>query len=269
MNTQVNFGISLSGGGAKGIAHIGVLRCLLDNGIVPEVVSGTSAGSIIGALYAAGLSPDEIERFVDESSFYKIFRLVGLPTAGFVKMDYLRERLAAFIPEDNFGALKYPMYVCATNMNKGRPIIFSEGTLFDKVQASCAVPWLFKPVEIDGDLYCDGGITNNLPAECIRKKCTVLLGSNVKPKVHIEHNKELDSLMGITERTVDLSLWMNSKPHVKLLDVYIPHDKVMDFSFFNFNKTRELCDIGYEATLEKLPIIKDILEKKNSVLSLD
>jgi NTE family protein len=257
-----DIGITLSGGGAKGIAHIGVLRALLENNVRPTIVSGTSAGSIIGVLYASGMTPDDMEKFVADSSFIKIFRVVGMPGAGFVRLDYLKERLSEFIKKDDFGALKHELYICATNLNYGRPEHFNEGTLFDKVMASCSVPWLFKPVEIDGNLYADGGITNNMPAQIIRSKCRVLIGSNVKPKVVVQSNKDLDSFMGITQRCADLSLWTNSKPNVKALDVYIAPEKIHEFSFFNVRKTHELAMVGYEETMLLMPKIKELIEAK-------
>ena len=255
-------GLTLSGGGAKGIAHIGVLRALIDNNIRPTIISGTSAGSIFGTLYAAGMNPNDMEQFVADSSFLKIFRVIGLPSAGFVKLHYLKERLAEFIKIDSFEALEYELYVCATNLNHGKAVHFNTGELFDRVVASCSVPWLFKPVEINGELYADGGITNNMPCDIIRDKCRVLIGSNVKPKVVVQSNKDLDSLMGITQRCADLSLWTNSKPNVKLLDIYIAPEAVHEFSFFNIRKSHELTTIGYEETMRQLPKIQRIIAEK-------
>jgi NTE family protein len=261
-------GLTLSGGGAKGIAHVGVIKALLENGIQPEIISGTSAGSIVGTMYAADIKPDDIAYAFNNSSFYKIFRLVGVPGAGFVKLDYLKERLSDFIPRDNFDALKRPMHVCATNLNMGRPVIFSSGTLFDKVMASCSVPWLFNPIEIDGQLYADGGITNNLPCDAIRPQCEILIGSNVKPKVILQENKDLSSFMSIAQRVSDLSLWTNSKPNVKMLDIYIAPEKIREYSSFNMKKTNELCEIGYEETMRMMPKIKGVIAEKNQVSPL-
>jgi NTE family protein len=257
-----DIGITLSGGGAKGVAHIGVLRALIENNVRPTIISGTSAGSIIGVLYAAGMKPDDMEKFVADTSFIKIFRVVGMPGAGFVRLDYLKERLSEFIKEDSFAALKHELYICATNLNHGRPVHFNEGTVFDKVMASCSVPWLFKPMLIDGNLYADGGITNNMPAQIIRPKCRVLIGSNVKPKVIVQSNEELNSFLGITQRCADLSLWTNSKPNVKSLDIYIAPEKIHEFSFFNIRKTHELATVGYEETMRLMPNIKEAIATK-------
>jgi NTE family protein len=265
-NPTYRIGLTLSGGGAKGIAHIGVIKALLENNIHPEIISGSSAGSIIGALYAADISTDDMIQAVSSATFYKIFRLVGIPGVGFVKLDYLKEKLAEHVKTDSFEALKRPLYVCATNLNLGRPVLFNSGTLFDKVMASCAVPWLFNPIEIDGHLYADGGITNNLPANAIREQCDVLIGSNVKPKVVVQENRDLNSFLTIAQRVTDLSLWTNSKPNVKLLDVYIAPEKIRDMGSFNIGKTKEFCEVGYEETMNQMPKIKAILAENAKVL---
>jgi NTE family protein len=266
-NPTYRIGLTLSGGGAKGIAHIGVIKALLENDIHPEIISGASAGSIIGALYAADVSTDDMIHAVSSATFYKIFRLVGIPGVGFVKLDYLKEKLAEYIKVDSFEALKHPLFVCATNLNLGRPVLFNSGTLFDKVMASCAVPWLFNPIEIEGHLYADGGITNNLPANAIREQCDVLIGCNVKPKVVVQENKDLNSFLTIAQRVTDLSLWTNSKPNVKLLDVYIAPEKIREMSSFNIGKTKEFCEVGYEETMKQMPKIKVILAENAKVLS--
>jgi NTE family protein len=262
-------GLTLSGGGAKGIAHIGVIQALLDNNIKPEIISGASAGSIIGSLYAAGVSPDDMIHAVNDSSFFKVFRIVGIPGAGLIKLDYLKERMKDFIKEDSFEALQHPMNICATNLNLGRPVIFNSGTLYDKIMASCAVPWLFKPIIIDGYMYADGGITNNMPAQAIRDNCNILIGCNVKPKIVVSENKELDSFIGITQRCVDLSLWTNSKPNVKCLDVYIAPEKIQGFSSFNMKRTKEMCEVGYEETMKNMTKIMSVLKEKEDAKRLN
>ncbi len=263
MSSSVKIGLALSGGGAKGIMHIGVLRALLENNIKPEIVSGTSAGSIVGAAYTAGYLPDDIEKMMGNTTWFKILRSVRMPGVGMIKMDYLHSRLQDVIPRDNFDALEIPFYVCATNLNAGTAVIFNEGTLFDKVMASCAVPWLFKPILIDGQMYADGGITNNLPAKAIRDKCDILIGSNVKPKVRIDNNKELDSWMGITQRCFELAMWSSVKQNVKVLDVYIAPEKVLDMSVFEIRRTKEMIEIGYEETLLHIDEIHTLIKQKH------
>ena len=107
---KIKISIALSGGGARGIAHVGVLKALEENGIYPQIISGTSAGSIVGALYASGQTPEQMIEFVREASVMKIFKM-GLPYSGLTKLTYLRDRLAAFIPNDSFEALDKKLFV--------------------------------------------------------------------------------------------------------------------------------------------------------------
>lgn len=260
MTNKVKVGLTLSGGGLKGIAHIGVIKALLENNIVPEIVSGTSAGSIVGTAYAAGYGPEEMEELISSTSLLKMFSGLGLPRAGFIKLDYLRERIRSIVPKDTFESLKMPFYVCTTNLNTGRASIFSSGTLSDKVMASCTVPWLFKPVEIDGETHIDGGITNNMPAAVIRDKCDILIGSNVKPKLVVASNKDLQTFKGLAQRFVDLSLWMSTKPNMASLDIYIAPEKLVDLGFFEIRKIKYIIEIGYEDTMSKMAEIKAAVE---------
>ena len=266
MLNSVKIGLVLSGGGAKGLMHIGVLQALLENNIEPDIISGTSAGSIIGAVYAAGYSPEYMLKMAEQTSLFKILRAIRFPGVGIVKMDYLQHRLEEVILKDNFESLKIPLYVCATNLNAGRAVIFNEGSLIDKITASCAVPWLFKPVMINGQMYADGGITNNLPAIAIRDKCDILIGSNVKPKVRVESNKDLNSWMGITQRCFDLAMWSNVKQNVKVLDVYIASEKLLDLSVFELRRTKEMIEIGYEETLLHINNIKNLITEKEKLM---
>ena len=261
MSKKVKVGLTLSGGGLKGIAHIGVIKALLENNIVPEIISGTSAGAIVGTVYAAGYGPDEMEEIIANISLLKMFSNIGLPKAGFIKMDYLQERVLSVVPKDTFESLKMPFYVCTTNLNTGRADIYSSGKLSDKIMASCAVPWLFKPVEIDGEVHIDGGIMNNMPALIIRDKCDVLIGSNVKPKLMVASNAELQTFKGLTQRFVDLSLWMSTKPNLKCLDVYIAPEKLVDLGYFEIKRSKYIIELGYEETMNKMDAIKTAVTK--------
>lgn len=252
-------GIALSGGSTRGIAHIGVLKALLEHDIVPEIVSGTSAGSIIGALYAAGKTPDEMLGFIKRTNIFKVFR-PGFPLTGVTDLTYLRERLKNYIDVDSFDALKIPFYVFATNMNTGEETRFTSGTLFDKIMASCSIPLIFKPVEIDGNLYSDGGIVNNLPAECLRKQCRVVIGANVVP-LSTKSNRSLDSLMGILQRTFELAPAVNARYSARYCDVLIEPTDLNQFNFFSLQDADLLFQKGYEATLLQIPYIKQLQER--------
>ncbi|MEZ4987068.1 MAG: patatin-like phospholipase family protein [Saprospiraceae bacterium] len=177
----MRIGISFSGGGARGFAHIGVIKALEEAGIAPTVVAGTSAGSIVGAMYAAGLTSADMEKVIRDSNFLKLVT-IGLPNGGLGKLTYIRERLAEVIPEDSFNVLQKKLFVCMTNLNTGSVEFRSEGTLFDPVIASSSIPFVFQPVEMDGSLYVDGGLLCNMPVSALIHDADIIIGVNLIPK---------------------------------------------------------------------------------------
>lgn len=251
-------GLALSGGGARGVAHIGVLRALTENGIEPDVVSGTSAGAIVATLYAAGLSIEEMLDIVAESSLFKAFKLV-IPSTGLTSLSYLKEKLAQVIPEDDFKVLKKPTHLAISNLNEGVLEVRSEGPLFDVVTASCSIPLLFKPVEMNGQVYVDGGVFCNLPAEPLRTEVDYVIGVDVMPAVQWE-SKSLNGWYGIGIRCFELSVHANSEIQKYLCDHLIEVEKVVAYHTFQFNKYQEIEKLGYEAALAGIDQIMEDLE---------
>jgi NTE family protein len=250
---KIKVGLSLSGGGARGFAHIGVIQALLEDGIQPDAISGASAGSVVGALYAAGYSPEEMLQFVKESNFLKLMKF-GIPSGGLSKLTYLRERLSTVIDEDDFAGLKYPLSVAITNLNNGVLEIKEEGPLYDVIMASCSVPLVFQPVELDKKLYVDGGLLCNLPVQPLRDKMDFVIGVNLVPPVDVDH-KTLSGVMSIAHRCFDLSIWANTQPQCELCDVLMEPKGITDFTIFQFNKYKEIYKVGYESAKAQMPTI--------------
>jgi NTE family protein len=263
MTSKYQIGIALSGGSTRGVAHIGVLQALIESNIVPQVIAGTSAGSIIGALYASGRTPEEMLGFIKRSSLFKAFR-PSFPFTGLSDLTYLKDRLKNYIDTDSFDALEKPLYVIATNLNTGEDVRFFSGSLFDKIIASCSIPLIFKPVEINGELYSDGGIVNNLPAECLRKQCQMVIGSNVVPLAH-RSNRSLNGILGVLQRIFELSPSVNVRQSARYCDVLIEPTDVNQFNFFSLDNADLLFEKGYEATMLQVPYIKHLLEKQHLI----
>lgn len=251
-------GLALSGGGARGVAHIGVLRALAENGIEPDVLSGTSAGAIVATWHAAGLSIDEMVGIVAESSLFKAFKLV-IPSTGLTSLSYLRDKLVQMIPEDNFSVLKKPTFIAISNLNKGELEIRSEGSLFDVVLASSSIPLIFKPVEMDGQVYVDGGLFCNLPVEPLQTEVDYIIGVDVMPAVERE-SKSFSGWYGIGIRCFELSVHANSLIQKHLCDHLIEVKKVVAYHTFQFNKYKEIEQLGYEAALQAIDQIVDDIE---------
>lgn len=257
MNPPKRIGIALSGGGARGIAHIGVLQALEDQGIFPEVLSGASAGAIVGTLYASGKRPAEIMEFVRKASFFKMFK-VALPYSGLTKLTYLREKLAESIAEDCFEALEKKLFVAIANLNTGECEMRSSGPLFDVVTASSSIPLLFQPVEIGGQLYVDGGLLDNMPVGPLRQVCDVTIAVNVMPHVEVS-TKSVQNVLGIAQRCFDLSVLANTRPNMELCDLLIEPKEVHGFNIFQLNRYEPLFDIGYKAATERMGALRDLV----------
>ena len=213
------------------------------------------AGSIVGALYAAGKSPVEIMAIVKSTSILKLFRPT-MPTMGLTDLAAIKDILAEHIPVDSFSSLKRTLFVSVTNMSKGRYEIISEGSLFETVTMSCSIPILFKAREKDNEVFVDGGLLNNLPIEPLRARCPVVVGVNVTP---IEPEKGLDDLLSISYRTLSLAMWANVKPRLEQCDVII-EPAVQHMGFFDLDKADEIFQRGYEAGKAQIPTLLKMLD---------
>lgn len=253
--------IVLSGGGFRGIAHIGVLQYLEEMGIEPDRVSGASAGAIVGALYASGKSPQEILQFFKSISLFR-FSNYAFRKAGFIDPMRFRALLAQQFPEDDFSALKKKLYVARTNLNTGVGEIVSEGPLVDTVLASAAFPFVFAPVIIDGKKYADGGIANNFPSEPFKHRSHPIMGVYVNPSSDLE-NEELKSTFDIVERVMNISVSKNSVYKFKKCDLVIVPDKLKYHSLFNTSHIDEIFEMGYKSAESKMEQILDMMSPKN------
>ena len=249
-----NIGIVLSGGGARGAAHIGVLQALNENGIYPSDVSGASAGALIGSLYCAGYKPKEILNLSKEKEFLKVFK-IGLFNKELTHLTRLQEFLEYHIPQKNIEDLKIPLYISISNINSGRSEIVSSGELIPYIMASCAVPLIFKPITIGENQYVDGGLLNDLPVEPLQAKRLKIIGVSVCP------NNTKERIVGakaVAERVFQMSIWDNIAPRLKQCDVSLELEKSFTYGLFDFKNPEELYNIGYESAMKKMDEILKI-----------
>ncbi|KAA3641508.1 MAG: Patatin [Bacteroidetes bacterium] len=251
-------GISLSGGGARGIAHIGVLQALEENDIYPDVISGASAGAIVGAFYASGMRPSQIFQLVRKSSLLRLFSF-GIPNRGITKLTYLKTLLDKNIKTEAFEGLDRKLIASISNLNTGLTEEVDTGPLYDVIVASASIPLVFQPVEINGQIYVDGGLLNNLPMNKLREAADFIMGVNVMPDIEVE-NDSIESTIGVATRSFQLSVIANTRPNFQHCDVLIEPEKVHPYHVFQLNKYKEIYEIGYEKTLALIPEIKDKLE---------
>ncbi|MCB0644014.1 MAG: patatin-like phospholipase family protein [Phaeodactylibacter sp.] len=259
-------GLVLSGGGARGIAHIGVIKALEELGIEADMVAGTSAGSIVGALYAAGMTAAEMTEFAESVNLIRIFT-PGFSTKGLISLSYLKTHLAKFLEATRFEELKKPLYIAVSNLNTGQLEVHQSGALFDRILASSAIPLVFQPITDNNNTLVDGGLLMNLPAAPIREQVDYLIGIDVIPRLEVEQEKlkGLLSMANIAIRCFYLSVINNSRPQRKLCDLVIEPHGIDNYTLFQFNKSKELIEAGYAGAMEqkeRLLEIKDLAEKK-------
>lgn len=250
-------GLALSGGGAKGFAHLGVLKALEEKGLRPDVISGTSAGALAGSLYADGHSPEEILSFFQKKGF-KEFAELTIPQTGIFKATRFRDFLKKHIRAKSFDELKIPIKIIATDIVEGKSVCFEKGSLIQSIIASCAYPIVFTPVEIENTHYVDGGLFKNFPVSIIRPDCQTVIGVNVSP---LTRQKFKNSLLYIAERSFHYISVSNSLVDRKLCDILIETDKLSDFAMFTLDHSTEIFNIGYNIAIEELE-----KKKTNSII---
>jgi NTE family protein len=258
-----DIGIVLSGGGTRGIAHIGVLRALIGHGIYPDRIAGASAGAIVGALYAAGYEPREMLEFFEKNNPFRLSN-VSITKPGIIDTDKVRIDFEEYFPDNSFEALQRELRVMATDLTRGEPVEFHTGALIPAVLASSSYPMMFTPIEIDGRLYADGGIVSNFPVELLEGRCGVLLGVHASGMREMERS-DFGNALAVLKRALEVGMFQTSRPKYGTCDVVIRPPNLSRFGIFETKHNAEIEAIGYEAALERMPeILRAVTESRGT-----
>ena len=255
-NLKFKLGLALSGGGTRGFAHIGVLKAFEEERIKFDCVAGTSAGSLIGAMYCADVTCEqmiEVAKQVTRKELLSKF-LINSDSANIANV---ANRLLA---DKTFKQLSVPFAAVAVDISDGQEVVLTNGSVAKAVSASCAVPALFKPVEIDGMVLVDGGLLNNMPADVCRS-----LGAEIVIGVDLNHHrgsgtksrKLKDTLIATWDITTKSTMYkgvMNS-------DVVI-EPELLEYKRTSLKYIDQMVDEGYRAAKEKMAEIKELLQIK-------
>ena len=279
-------GLVLSGGGAKGCAHIGVLKVLEKAGIKIDFIGGTSMGAVVGGLYASGYNASQIDSIFmatnfdemiqdyiprNSKSFYEkrndeLYALslpfnkfnIGVPialTKGMYNYLLLSKLLHKVRYVRDFNKLKIPFLCIGANIETGEQVILNKGYLPEALTASSAFPTLFSPVEIDGKVLVDGGVSNNYPIDEIRKLgADIIIGVDVQDD--LKSRKDLQEATKILVQISNFGMVSRMDNKKNTADIYIKPD-ISSFSVISFDKGRQIIDKGEKAALE----VVDQLEK--------
>ena len=258
---RYRLGLVLSGGGARGFAHIGVVQAMYEAGLRPDIISGTSAGSIVGAMIAAGHTPEEcLDFFLGKKILH--FARPTMSKKGIMIMNGMEERLAEFLHVKTFEELKIPLVITASDINGAVPVHFEKGELLPCIIASCSIPVVFTPREIDHVDYVDGGVFMNLPVRPIRKRCEKIIAVEINS---IDTSEKITNMIGMAIRSFHLGLDRNTDIDRNMCDVFISPQNMTKYSMFDLEHIREIYEEGY---LTAKRILKNsILQTRHQVLA--
>jgi len=241
----MKIGLVLSGGGARGIAHLGVAKALQEMGIRVDRIAGTSAGAIAGALLAHGYPPDEILRIIESTPFFRHVR-PAFTRMGLLRLDKAEALYRQYLPHDSFEALPIPLHVVATDLVEGELVVFEQGELVRPVLASCCLPGIFEPYTIQKRQYVDGGVLNNLPVEVLENKVDCIIGAHCNP---FALQKPISSMKGVLERSLILAVQSKTRERFTKCQVLIEPPELNRFDVFDLRRARDIFRVGYEYTL--------------------
>lgn len=242
-------GLVLSGGAARGFAHLGVLKALREENIYPEILVGVSAGAIVGGFYADGFEPEEVLEIFQK---HKVFSIVefSFKKQSLFKLTGLEKILKDNLRSKNIEDLKLPFLIGATDISEGKSVYFDKGNLVDAILTSSSIPVIFPPVKTDGMVLVDGGVTNNFPIELLEKRCKQIIGSHVNPTGKFDTKK---GVAHIALQAFHLGIAANIEQKKKRIKYFIEPKGLEEYSYYDVEKAKEMFDLGYKATKEVIP----------------
>ncbi|MDQ7037718.1 MAG: patatin-like phospholipase family protein [Aquificota bacterium] len=239
--------LALSGGAARGVAHIGVIKALEDLGYEITALSGSSAGALVAVFYASGYTPEDMLRAVKDIRWVSVLK-PSFPKKGLIRWDRAVKVLEDLLGVRRVEDLKRKVFICATDLLSARSLYFDRGDLVPLVLGSCSLPGIFEPVRYGEYLLIDGGIMNNLPVEPLAGMRVLKIGVDVNP---LERIVEAGSLFRVLLRSFFLAVRSNVEARKGMCDLLIVPD-VAGYSPLDIRKTDDLFRAGYEATVKAL-----------------
>lgn len=246
----MSLGLVLSGGGIRGAAHIGAIKALEEHALHPTHIAGTSAGAIVGALYAYGHSCEAILKFFKDINVLDITKY-ALNKPGFIDAEKFYSDFKNYLKNDDFKVLKKELLITATNILNGNLEVFDTGELIKPVLASAAIPGIFPPVKIKNSYYVDGGTLNNFPVELLKYKCDKIIGVYVNSFETISI-KDLKHSHNVVERAFKLKSVKEDQEKFADCDLVIAPKELGKYGTFDKKHLNQVFKLGYDATIKAL-----------------
>ena len=274
-------GLTLGGGGARGLCQIEFLKVLDEFGVKPVVISGTSIGAIIGAFYASGLSGKQIEKILDDINFRDLLKMFDpsfLSRTSLIKGKGIEEFLKRKIPSSTFEELQIPIKIVATDFWRRNDIIYDSGELIPAIRASMSIPALFKPVVFENRVLTDGGASNILPFDLIRKDCDLLIAIDVSGSLSIPDIPKIPNWFENIMNTYQIMQSAMVEYQMKSCrpDIYIK-PALRDIGILDFEKSHKILQSVQKDVIflrkelskhlenkRKTPFLKEFFKRKRS-----
>jgi NTE family protein len=259
--TTPRIGIALSGGTAKSVAHVGVIKALSEAGIPIRYVAGTSGGSIVGSMFASGMPISTMETVATTMSWRKLVS-IRLTRLGFISSERIAEFVRETLGEMTFEDLNLPTAVVATDLVTGDKKVFRNGSLSLAVRASCSIPQIYLPVEIDGEYYVDGGLSEYLPVEtALELGADFVIASHLAP-IDPSYRRPQNILQLVVQITGLIA--RKNFPISERLASFVIHPNVDAYSSFDFEHAEEMIEIGYDTARRALPALRERLARAST-----
>lgn len=246
--SDLKIGLVLSGGGIRGVAHLGAVQALYEQGIQFSHISGTSAGAIAGAFIAAGYAPKEVLKIITETKLLRLLR-PSMSTLGLLSMVQSELIYQKYIPHNSFEQLKIPLTIAVVDIGEAKIVYLNSGKLDKAILASSTIPGIFKPMVLEGHLYIDGGVLNNFPVEPLVGQCDFIIGSTCN---HLPVIKKIDTFRQLVERSTIMAISANMITKRPLCQVIIEPHNLGTYGIFDTKSAEEIFWLGYEETLKML-----------------
>lgn len=257
MDIEPKIGLALGSGGARGFAHLGVLKVLKDAGIPVSMIAGSSMGALVASFYGAG---QDIGRLYQLAGAFKrkYYLDFTVPKMGFVAGNRVKDLIRIFTYQKKIEELDIPVAIVATDLKAGKKVVFQTGSIADAVRASISIPGIFVPETIDGRLLVDGGVVDRVPVSVVRE-----MGADIVIAVdvaQVKRTEEISSIFDVIMQSLDIM--QDELVHHREIasDIMIrPH--VEHFSSRAFTNLMEIIYIGEEETKKQLPKIEELLKR--------
>ncbi len=258
----MRIGIALGSGGAKGLAHIGVLEVLQKNGINIDCIAGTSMGAIVGGLIALGFKPEELDEMAcreGKKTKARINRL-KLSAEAIYDTEYIHKKLFSMYKDRRFEDLVIPFYALATDLIKGEKVILDSGRVLDAVEASSRIPLYYPPIKREGMILVDGGVTCPVPVGVLKGKCDFIIAVPLpiyNKRVHPHHYLKI---MNVVDRSISILIdkLMKTELQCEKPNFTIEIKGAENFSTFDFDHAKEIIEIGRKETKK---VVKSLIRE--------